>query len=144
MRRTGSVSVFWNTFIYQVFLKSCRHSGTSECNGSPRTVSLSRFLLVFFFSISCGLCAEFPRSSSLILSLVADAGCSVGVTASCSEDVGEASFGELEDLVGRPGTTKGTWFDVVPTIFLPFRMRCGFLTSGPMVICTHDLRRVSE
>ena len=49
-------------------------------------------------------CDEFPRPSSLILSLLVDAGCSVEVTASCDEDVGQD---ELEKLVGRPGTTTG-------------------------------------
>ena len=93
-----------------------------------------------FFSISYGLCAEVPRSSSLILSLLADAGCSVGVTASCDEDVGEASDGELEDLVGRPGRTKVL---IVPIIFAEFsewqNCRCIFQKHH-----CHERIRVSD
>ena len=37
-----------------------------------------------------------------------DAGCSVGVTVSCDEDVGEAGEDEVEELADRPRTTKGT------------------------------------
>ena len=60
------------------------------------------------FSVSAGPCNRFPCTSSLILSLLVDAGCSVGVTVSCDEDVGDEGEGELEELVDRPGTTKGT------------------------------------
>ena len=74
MRRTGSVSVFWNTSIYQI-----------PCDEFPRTSSLSSFL--FGLSVSAGPCDEFPRTSSLILSLLVDARCSVGVTASRDDDV---------------------------------------------------------
>ena len=41
--------------------------------------------------------------SSLILSLLSVAGCFVGVTVSCDEDVGEVGEDELEELVDRPG-----------------------------------------
>ena len=60
------------------------------------------------FSVSAGPCDEFPRTSSLTLSLLADAGCCVGVTATYDEDVGEAGEDEVEELVDGPGTTKGT------------------------------------
>ena len=60
------------------------------------------------FSVSAGPCDEFPRTSSLILSLLVDAGCSVGVTNSCDEDVGDAGEDELEEHVDRPRTTNGT------------------------------------
>ena len=50
----------------------------------------------------------------------------VGVTESCDEDEGELGEDEVEELVERPGTTKGTWFAVLQLIFLPFLMRCGF------------------
>ena len=63
---------------------------------------------VFGFSFSAGPRDESPRTSSLILSLLDDAGCSVGVTASCDEDVRDVGEDELEELVDRPGTTKGT------------------------------------
>ena len=51
-----------------------------------------------------------PRTLSkpLILSLLVDAGCCVGVTASCDADVGEVSEAELEEPVDKPGTTIGT------------------------------------
>ena len=49
----------------------------------PRTSSLSSFS--FGFCVSASPCDEFPRTSSLILSLLVVAGCSVEVTASCGE-----------------------------------------------------------
>ena len=61
------------------------------------TLSLSSFL--FVFSVSTGPRDEFPRTSSLILSLLVDAGCSVGVKASCDEGVGEVGEDEQEELV---------------------------------------------
>ena len=84
MRRTGSVSVFWNTFIYQTMPE----------------------LLELFWQIM--RMRQVSSYSSLILSLLVDAGCSVGATASCDEDVGEVGEDELEELVGRPGETNGT------------------------------------
>ena len=86
-------------------LNSCNQSGRS-CDEFLRTSSLSSFL--FGFSVSAGPCDEFPRTSSLILSPLVDAGCSVGVTVSCDEDVGEVGEDELEELVDRQGTTNGT------------------------------------
>ena len=44
-------------------------------------------------------CDEFPRTSSLILSPLVGAGCSVRVTVSCDEYVGDAGEDELEELV---------------------------------------------
>ena len=41
-----------------------------------------------------------------MLSLLVDAGCSVGITVSCDEDVGNVGEDELEELADRPGTTK--------------------------------------
>ena len=67
----------------------------------PRTSSLSSF--VCEFSVSAGPCDEFRRTSSLTLSLLVDAGYSVGVTVSCDEDVGDVGEDELEELVDRPG-----------------------------------------
>ena len=91
-------------------------------------LSLSSFL--FGFSVSAGPCDRFPCASSLILSLLVDAGCSVGVTVSCDEEVGED---EGEELIDRPRTTMGTQFCVaidLPAIF----DEMWFLTSGPMLI----------
>ena len=71
----------------------------------------SYFLVVIIFvlvSVSAGPCDELPRTSSLILSLLVDAGCSVGVTLSCDEEVREISEDDFEELVDRPGTTSGT------------------------------------
>ena len=51
---------------------------------------------------------ESSRTSLLMLSLLVDAGCCVGIAASCGIDVGDASEDELEELVDRPGTTNGT------------------------------------
>ena len=44
----------------------------------------------------------------LVLSLLVDAGCCVGTTASCGKDVGDGGVAELEDPVHEPGTTIGT------------------------------------
>ena len=43
-----------------------------------------------------------------MLSLLVDAGCCAGITASCGIDVGDAGEDELEELVDRPGATNGT------------------------------------
>ena len=69
-----------------------------------------------------------------MLSLLVNAGCSVGVTLSCDEDAGEASADEFEESVDRPGTTNATWFTVLQSIFLPLFDEMWFLTTGPMVI----------
>ena len=44
----------------------------------------------------------------LVLSLLVDAGCGVGITASCDGDVGDVGVAELGKLVDKPGTTNGT------------------------------------
>ena len=84
------------------FLNPSNHSGGS-CDEFPRTPSLSSFF--FGFSVSVGPRDESPRTQSLILSLLVDAGCSVGVTASCDEDVGDVGEDEVEELVDRARTT---------------------------------------
>ena len=71
---------------------------------------------VFFLIVSiliaifgfCWFCDRFPCTSTLALSLLVDADCSVVVTVSCDEDVGEVGEDEVEEPVDRPGTTKGT------------------------------------
>ena len=83
---------------------SVNHSGRSR-NGSSRRSSLT---CLIGFSVSSGPRDEFPRTPSLILSLLVDAGCCVGITASCDDDVGDVGEDELEELVDRPGTTIGT------------------------------------
>ena len=83
------------------------HSGRSH-NGSPRTLSLSLFLLRFWYSSGSRDGSLRTLSVPLVLSLLVDAGCCVGATASCDEDVGEESEDELEELVDKPGTMKGT------------------------------------
>ena len=71
-------------------------------NKSRRSSSLSSCYLGF--SVSAGPRDESRRSSSL----PADAGCCVGITASCHEDVGDVRGDELEELVDGPGSTNGT------------------------------------
>ena len=86
--------MFWNTFIYPNLAHlATHHSVILRCH------------LLFGFSVSAGPRDESPRTSSLTLSLLVDAACYVGVTASCDEDVGDV--GE-DELVGRPRTTNGT------------------------------------
>ena len=86
MRRTrGCVSVFWITFIHKILRKkSSNHSGRSR-DGSPRTLSIL-----------------------LVLSLLVDAGCCVGITVFCENDVGYVGVAELEEPVDKPGTTIAT------------------------------------
>ena len=71
------------------------------------TQQVAPYSLVVFifigFSVSAGPCDRFPCTSSLILSLLSVAGCFVGVTVSCDEDVGEVGEDELEELVARQG-----------------------------------------
>ena len=63
----------------------------------------------------------------LELSLLVDAGCYVGTTASCNtDDVGDVGVAELEELVNEPGTTIGTWFSGLHFNRLPYLMSCGF------------------
>ena len=59
------------------------------------------------FSVSAGLRDKFPYTSLRIYSLLVSAGCSVGATVSCDEDLEEGED-ELEEIVDRPGTTNGT------------------------------------
>ena len=56
-------------------VNSCHHSGNSG-NGFPCVSSLSSF--VFGFSVCAGPCDRFPCASTLVLSLLSVAGCSVG------------------------------------------------------------------
>ena len=110
------------------------HSSTNPCMDSvdnPAHLATHHSAIIrrhvfFGFSISVDSCHEFPRAdeSPLAFSLLLVARISVSVTVSCEEDVGEVD--EVEELVDKPGTTNGTWFDVSQWNFLPFLMRCGF------------------
>ena len=95
MRRTGSVSVFWNIIIYR---------------RSRNGVAPYFFVVIFiwFFRSLLVHATSLPRTSSLTLSFLVDAGCCVGVAASFDEDVRDVGGDELEELVDRPGTTNGT------------------------------------
>ena len=121
-----------NIFINQILFESCSHSGTSR-NIPLRNSSSSSML--FAFSVSADPCNGFQRDSSLIISLLSAAGFSVLIRLSCDEDVEVLGEDDVEELVDRPGTTNGTKFDILQLMFLPFWVRCGFLTTGPMV-CT--------
>ena len=79
-------------------VNSLNHSGRSR-NGFHRTVSLSPIL--FVFSVSAGSCDGLLRTVQLVLSLLVDAGCCAGITASCGKDVGDAGVAELEELVDK-------------------------------------------
>ena len=72
----------------------------------------------------------FPVTPSLILPLLSGTGFSVYLltsnTESCDEDVEEVGVGVAEELVDKPRTTKGTLFDTLRSILLPFLVRCGF------------------
>ena len=66
---------------------------------ADHATSSSYFLVVVIFiwvSVSAGPCDRFPCTSSLKLSLLLNAGCSVGVTVSCDEGGGEVGEDEVE------------------------------------------------
>ena len=130
MRRTGSVSVFWNTVIYQNFLELF----LPFWQITQRVASAPSLSFLFGFSVSAGPHDESPRTSSLILSLLIDAECCVGVTASCDEDVRDVGEGELEELVDRPGTTIVTKFAELQFFLSVIFDEVWFLTTGPMPI----------
>ena len=65
-------------------------------------------------------------------------------TESCDEDDDEVGEGVVEELVDKPRTTSGTWFDVVPSIILPFLVRCGLLAAGPVVSIPMILTELPE
>ena len=95
------------------------------------------------FSVSADLCSGFPRNSSLVLPLLSVAGFSV-IAVSCDEDVEEAGVDDAEELVDKPGTTKGALFDLWQSVLLPsFGEMCVFdrWSSGKY---THDPRRASR
>ena len=96
--------MFWNTIIYQIF----REHFWPFWQITQRVARTSSLSFLFGFSVSVGPRDESPRTSSLILLLLVDAGCCVGDTASCDGDVGDVGEDELEELVDRPETTKGT------------------------------------
>ena len=73
-----------------------------------------------------GLGNGFDRDSSLILPLPSAAAFSVPSAESCDEDDDEVGEGVVEELVDKPGTTNGRWFDILQSILLPFLVRCGF------------------
>ena len=61
------------------------------------------------FSVSADPHDGIPRTdSSLILPLLSVAGCSVPITESFDENVGEEGDDEVEELGDKPGTTNGT------------------------------------
>ena len=54
-------------------------------------------------------------------------------SASCDKDVGDVGADDVEELFDRPGTTKGTEFAVLQSIFLPIFDELWLLTTSPMV-----------
>ena len=98
MTRTSSLSVFWNIFIYQIVPEIFK----------PLWQIMRRVSSYFFVVIILGGGISVSAGPSLILSLLVDAGCSVGVTVSCDEDVGDVGEDGLDGLVDRPETTNGT------------------------------------
>ena len=87
----------WTLSSTRPCLKSCGHSGRS-CNKFPRSSSLSTFL--GGFSVYCWSMRQ--------ISLYFLTHTLMGVTLSCDEGVGKVGEDEVEELVDRPGTTKGT------------------------------------
>ena len=95
-------------------------------------------LILCLFSVSVGLCIGVLRSSSLVLPLLSGTGFSAYRLTSNTEsrDENVEEVGECvidEELADKPGTTNGTLFEILQSILLPFLMRCGFLTTDPVV-----------
>ena len=64
---------------------------------------------IFFFRFLLVHATGSPISVLLELSLLVDAGCNVGTTASCNTDVGDVGVAELGELVDKPRTTIGAF-----------------------------------
>ena len=47
-------------------------------------------------------------------------------TESCDEDDDEVGVGDEKELADIPGTTNGTWLDLLQSILLPFLMSRDF------------------
>ena len=80
----------------------------------------------FLSAVSC--------STACILLRCADAGLGVQSSTfeSCGTDVEDALVLELGRLVDIPCTTMGNEVFRIALYVLPFLMRCGFLTTGPL------------
>ena len=78
------------------------------------------------FSVSPFSCDGLPFTVPIVLSLLVDAGCTVGITAFCGTGVGDVGVAELEEPGDKPSATVGTWFSVLHFIRLPSLMRCSF------------------
>ena len=95
----------WNTFIHKIHREFFQPFWQITQRVSPYDLVVS---ILICFSISAGLCDGCPRTTLLIFSILDDAGCDVGITASCGTDVGDVCVAELEEPVDKPGTTVGT------------------------------------
>ena len=76
----------------------------------------------------------------LISSLLVDAGCSEGVSASCDENVGDVGEDELEELKDNEWKVIRRVAIDLPAIF----DEMWFLTTGPMVIVPVIFAEFSE
>ena len=108
----------------ELSVNSSNHSARSRNNGCRRTVSSPSSLLMFL--VCAGSRDGLARTVVLVLSLLVNAGCNVGITAFCGTDVGDVGVAELEEPVNKPRTTIGTQFSVLHFIRLPSLMSCGF------------------
>ena len=68
---------------------------------AQRLSPYSFVVILFVFSVSAGPRDEFPRTPSLVLSLLAGVGCCVGIADSCDEDAGDVGGEKLGFLVLR-------------------------------------------
>ena len=155
MRRIGNVLILRRRFPHgskellsstKFSLNSCSQSRKS-CNRSLCTSSRPPFL--FLFSVFVDLCSGFVRNSSLVLPLLSGTGFSVYLltsnTESCDEDVEEVGVGVVEELIDKPGTTNGTLFDILQSIF-SFALfgEMWFLTAGLVVSTPSILAELPE
>ena len=97
----------------------------------------------FFFGVSFGSgnWSSSAQRRLLLLRVFAGAGVESSRIESCDTDFQDVVVAELEDPVDKPGTTIGTEFSVLRCIFLPFSNKMWFLTTGPHIGTSRDLRR---
>ena len=85
------------------------------------------------FSVSPFSCNGLPFTVPLVLSLLVDAGCTVGITAFCGTGVGDVGVAELEEPGDKPSATVGTWFPLVLSLLVDAGCTVGitaFCTAG--------------
>ena len=90
------------------FVYFSNHSGRSRNGFPPYSFIVFIFIWIWDFCWSTRRISPYSFDATRILTSLSLAGCCVGTMGSCGTNVGEVSEDEVEELVDRPGTTKGT------------------------------------